>query len=83
MSLLSLLFGRACFLQYCKRLLRDADDTDPYQASAALYVVDTYGALNGSSAIAANSLVRYIAGAAFPLFTIQSSCWSNCSHFFC
>ena len=40
--------------------------------SAALYLVDTYGPLNGASALAANGLVRYIAGAAFPLFTVQS-----------
>lgn len=39
--------------------------------SAALYLVDTYGPMNGASAIAANSLLRYISGAAFPLFTIQ------------
>ncbi len=40
--------------------------------SAALYLVDVYGPLNGASALAANGLVRYIAGAAFPLFTLQS-----------
>ena len=40
--------------------------------SAALYLVDVYGPLNGASALAANGLVRYIAGAAFPLFTVQS-----------
>ena len=40
--------------------------------SAALYLVDVYGPLNGASALAANGLLRYIGGAVFPLFTIQS-----------
>lgn len=40
--------------------------------SAALYLVDVYGPLNSASALAANGLVRYTAGAAFPLFTVQS-----------
>lgn len=40
--------------------------------AAALYLIDVYGPLNGASALAANGLVRYIAGAAFPLFTVQS-----------
>lgn len=40
--------------------------------ATALYLVDVYGPLNGASALAANGLLRYIAGAAFPLFTIQS-----------
>ena len=39
--------------------------------SAALYLVDTYGPLNGASALAANGLIRYLMGAVFPLFTIQ------------
>ncbi|KAI9813299.1 MAG: hypothetical protein M1827_004241 [Pycnora praestabilis] len=39
--------------------------------SAAMYLLDTYAALNAASAIAANGLLRYILGAAFPLFTIQ------------
>ena len=39
--------------------------------SAALYLVDVYGPLNGASALAANGLARYIAGAAFPLFVVQ------------
>ncbi|KAF1983308.1 putative bicyclomycin resistance protein [Aulographum hederae CBS 113979] len=39
--------------------------------SSALYLVDTYGALNGASAMAANGVARYAAGAAFPLFTLQ------------
>jgi MFS family permease len=40
--------------------------------AAGLYLVDVYGPLNGASALAANGLVRYISGAAFPLFTLQS-----------
>ncbi|MCJ1471571.1 hypothetical protein MMC13_000211 [Lambiella insularis] len=40
-------------------------------ASAALYLVDTYGPMTGASAMAGNGLARYISGAAFPLFTIQ------------
>lgn len=40
--------------------------------AAGLYLVDTYGPLNGASAMAANGVLRYIAGAAFPLFTVQS-----------
>lgn len=40
--------------------------------SATLYLVDVYGPMNGASALAANGLVRYIAGAVFPLFTVQS-----------
>ncbi|KAI9742191.1 MAG: hypothetical protein M1818_004091 [Claussenomyces sp. TS43310] len=39
--------------------------------SASMYLVDTYQALNGASAVAANGLLRYILGAAFPLFTLQ------------
>jgi hypothetical protein len=39
--------------------------------SAALYLIDTYGMLNGASAMAANGLARYTLGAAFPLFTFQ------------
>lgn len=34
--------------------------------------MDVYGPLNGASAMAANGLVRYGLGAAFPLFTIPS-----------
>ena len=40
--------------------------------AVALYLIDTYGPLNGASALAANGIVRYISGAAFPLFTVQS-----------
>ncbi|PMD30199.1 MFS general substrate transporter [Hyaloscypha variabilis F] len=39
--------------------------------SAANYLIDTYQALNGASALAANGLLRYTLGAVFPLFTIQ------------
>jgi len=39
--------------------------------SAALYMIDVYGPLSGASAMAANGLLRYTMGAAFPLFTIQ------------
>ncbi|TAQ83895.1 hypothetical protein B7494_g7775 [Chlorociboria aeruginascens] len=40
--------------------------------SAATYLVDTYQALTGASAMAANGLLRYLLGAVFPLFTLQS-----------
>ncbi len=40
--------------------------------AAALYLVDVYGPLNGASALAANGLMRYLSGAVFPLFTVQS-----------
>ncbi|KAH8801726.1 MFS multidrug transporter-like protein [Xylogone sp. PMI_703] len=39
--------------------------------SAATYLLDTYQALTGASALAANGLLRYILGAAFPLFALQ------------
>lgn len=39
--------------------------------SAAKYLVDVYGPKAGASAIAANGLLRYLAGAGFPLFTVQ------------
>ena len=35
------------------------------------YLLDTYGALYGASALAANGLLRYSFGAAFPMFTLQ------------
>ncbi|KAI1812263.1 MFS multidrug transporter-like protein [Poronia punctata] len=35
------------------------------------YLLDTYGAMYSASAVAANGLLRYTFGAAFPLFTIQ------------
>lgn len=37
-----------------------------------MYLVDTYQALNGASAIAANGFLRYGLAFAFPLFTLQS-----------
>lgn len=39
--------------------------------SCVLYMVDTYMALNGASAMAANGLLRYIFGAVSPLFIVQ------------
>ncbi|KAK3073761.1 hypothetical protein LTR53_004341 [Teratosphaeriaceae sp. CCFEE 6253] len=39
--------------------------------SAAMYLIDVYGPMNGASAMAANGLARYGLGAAFPLFTFQ------------
>jgi hypothetical protein len=39
--------------------------------SAANYLIDTYQALNGASALAANGFLRYTLGAVFPLFTLQ------------
>ncbi|KAL3422614.1 major facilitator superfamily transporter [Phlyctema vagabunda] len=38
---------------------------------SAMYLVDTYQALTGASALAANGLLRYLLGAVFPLFTLQ------------
>ena len=40
--------------------------------SAVMFVMDCYGPLYGASAMAANTLLRYIFGAAFPLFSRQS-----------
>lgn len=37
----------------------------------ALYLIDVYGPLNGASALAANGVLRYTFGAAFPLFVVQ------------
>ena len=37
----------------------------------ATYNLDTYQALTGASAVAANGFLRYTLGAAFPLFTLQ------------
>ena len=42
--------------------------------AAALYLIDTYGALNGASSMAANGIARYVMGGAFPLFAVQSKC---------
>jgi hypothetical protein len=35
------------------------------------YLLDTYGAMYGASAVAANGLLRYAFGAGFPMFTLQ------------
>lgn len=48
--------------------------------SCALYMIDVYGPLNGSSAMAANGIFRYTLGAVFPLFTVQSKCLSGTLH---
>ncbi|GAP87846.1 putative major facilitator superfamily [Rosellinia necatrix] len=40
-------------------------------SSGALYIMNSYGALHGASALSANSLLRYAAGGAFPLFIVQ------------
>lgn len=40
--------------------------------SGVLYLLDTYEALTGASAMAATSLLRYTLAAAFPLFIDQS-----------
>ena len=39
--------------------------------SAITYLVDVYHSANGASAVAANGMLRYGLGAAFPLFTLQ------------
>lgn len=39
--------------------------------AASLYITDCYGAKYGASAWSGNTMLRYIIGAAFPLFTIQ------------
>lgn len=39
--------------------------------SVVLYLLDTYGSLGGASAMAANGMLRYVAGAVFPLWTVQ------------
>lgn len=36
-----------------------------------MYLVDTYQAMTGASAVAANGLLRYTLSAAFPLFILQ------------
>jgi multidrug resistance protein len=40
--------------------------------SAVMFVMDCYGPKYGASAMAANTLLRYVFGAAFPLFSRQS-----------
>ncbi|KOS22078.1 Polyamine transporter 4 [Escovopsis weberi] len=39
--------------------------------SCMAYIVDTYGAANSASAVAANGTLRFVLGAAFPLFIFQ------------
>lgn len=39
--------------------------------ACTLYLMDTYGPLHGASAMAANTLLRYVLGAVFPLFAVQ------------
>jgi hypothetical protein len=39
--------------------------------AATMYIMDTYGPLYGASAMAANGLLRYVMGSAFPLFAQQ------------
>jgi hypothetical protein len=41
------------------------------QLGGMTYLLDTYEALYGASAVAANGLLRYSFGAAFPMFTLQ------------
>lgn len=40
-------------------------------SSGALYIMSSYGPLHGASALSVKSLLRYAAGGAFPLFTVQ------------
>lgn len=40
-------------------------------ASAMMFLIDFYGPLFGASAVASGTLLRYIAGTAFPLFVVQ------------
>jgi hypothetical protein len=49
-------------------------------SSAVLYMVDVYGPMNGASGLAANGLARYVIGAAFPLFTVQSKLKADIEH---
>ncbi|KAL2071149.1 hypothetical protein VTL71DRAFT_12384 [Oculimacula yallundae] len=39
--------------------------------AAATYLIDSYKAMNGASAVAANGLLRYTLGGVFPLFALQ------------
>ena len=39
--------------------------------TAIAYIVDVYGSANSASAVAANGLLRFLLGAAFPQFIIQ------------
>jgi len=38
-----------------------------------MYMIDTYSAPTAASALAANGMARYVFGAVFPLFTVQST----------
>lgn len=42
--------------------------------SCCLYLADVYGMQGMASSLAANGVLRYVFGAAFPLFTLQSEC---------
>lgn len=53
------------FSFHCLKLIGD------YDVASANYLIDTYQATTGASALAANGLLRYILGAVFPLFTLQ------------
>jgi len=68
-------WGNLCvFVSIFECLLSDMNvwTDSALQSSAALYITDVYGALNGASAIAANGIFRYTLGAVFPLFMVQS-----------
>ena len=39
--------------------------------TSSMYIMDVYGPLFGASAMAANTLLRYVLAAAFPLFSVQ------------
>ncbi|EOA87784.1 uncharacterized protein SETTUDRAFT_28082 [Exserohilum turcica Et28A] len=39
--------------------------------SCVMYITDTYGPMYGASAMAGNTILRYILGAVFPLFAVQ------------
>lgn len=39
--------------------------------TAVMYSIDSYGPMSGASAMAANGILRYVAGAVFPLFSRQ------------
>ena len=73
LAIIPFAWGNLCVFVGAIASLQDSAERSSYsQCAAALYLVDTYGPLNGASALAANGLVRYGLGAAFPLFTVQS-----------
>lgn len=39
--------------------------------ACVMYLMDFYGPASGASAMGANNLLRYLFGAAFPLFAVQ------------